>query len=363
MNKDYRQNHVTTLEQLEEHVSLSPSERRDLCSIIEHHPMAVTEYYLNLIDWDDPDDPIRKMAIPSADEHQLEGSFDTSGEQDNTKLRGLQHKYLQTGLILLTNSCWVHCRYCFRKRLVGVAVDEIVHDWTEILDYLSEHREITNVLLSGGDPLRLSTGRIADSLERLSSIDHLNFIRIGTRAPVVLPARITEDDELVDLLRDYTTTKKRMFVVTHFNHPREITPQSTEAVHRLVDAHVAVINQTVLLKGVNDDPSVMADLQAGLVKMGVGPYYIFQCRPVSRVKGSFQVPLLRACEIIRETRELLDGITKRFRFVMSHETGKIEILGAEDDRVYFKYHQSKDLNLLDQIFHRHYDDNAGWFDD
>jgi KamA family protein len=355
--------HITTVEQLEEHVSLTPSERSELNSIVRHHPIAVTPYYLDLIDWGDPDDPIRKMAIPSAEEHQLEGSFDTSGELENTKFRGLQHKYPQTGLILMANSCWVHCRYCFRKRLVGVSVDEIVHDWSQILEYLSEHTEITNVLLSGGDPLRLPTNRIADSLHRLSGIQHLNFVRIGTRAPVVLPSRITEDDELVNMLREYTSKEKRLFVITHFNHPREITPESTEAVHRLVDAHIAVINQTVLLKGINDDPALMAELQAGLVRMGVGPYYVFQCRPVSRVKSSFQVPLLKACEIIRETRTLLDGVTKRFRFVMSHETGKIEILGAEDDRVYFKYHQSKDMALLDKIFHRTYDENAGWFDE
>ncbi|KPJ61696.1 MAG: lysine 2,3-aminomutase [Latescibacteria bacterium DG_63] len=354
---------VTTVEQLEKHVSFTSSERRELKSIIEHHPMAVTQYYMDLIDWSNPDDPIRKMAIPSVEERELDGSFDTSGEQDNTKYRGLQHKYPQTGLILLSNSCWVHCRYCFRKRLVGVSVDEIVHDWGGILKYLSEHTEITNVLLSGGDPLRLPTSRIADSLEKLSGIEHLNFVRIGSRAPVVLPSRITEDDELVRLLREYSSNKKRLFVISHFNHPREITPQSTEAIHRLIDSHIAVINQTVLLKGVNDDPAVMAALQMGLIKMGVGPYYIFQCRPVSRVKSSFQVPLLRACEIIQDTRAMLDGVTKRFRFVMSHETGKIEILGAVDDRVYFKYHQSKHENFLGKIFYRRYDENAGWFDE
>ncbi|UCF79579.1 MAG: KamA family radical SAM protein [Candidatus Eiseniibacteriota bacterium] len=353
---------IRTIEELEKRTHLTPSEKRELSSIIAHHPMAVTEYYANLIDWDDPDDPLRKMAIPSIEEHELEGSFDTSGEQDNTKYRGLQHKYAQTGLVLMTNSCWLHCRYCFRKRLVGVSVDEIVHDWSEILQYLRRHTEITNVLLSGGDPLTLPTSRIVDSLEKLADIPHLNFVRIGTRAPVVHPSRITEDEELVKFMRQYSSKKKRLYIITHFNHPREITPQSSDAVNRLTDSRMAVINQTVLLRGINDDPAVLAELQSGISKIGVAPYYIFQCRPVRRVKSGFQVPLREACKIIEETRSMLDGIAKRFRFVMSHETGKIEILGSRGTRVYFRYHQSKDQTRVNEVFLRKLDQDTGWID-
>lgn len=353
---------MRTIEQLEQYIPFTPCERSEIKKIIESHPMLVNQYYMDLINWNDANDPIRKMVIPSKEENRLEESFDTSGEHENTKLRGLQHKYPQTALILITNKCATYCRHCFRKRLVGIDEDEIVTDWDLAVKYICEHKEITNVLLSGGDPLTLPTDRIVTILQKLSGIQHLKFIRIGTRVPVVYPSRIVKDEELINILREYSCENKRLFVTTQFNHPKEITPNSIEAINKLINAHIIVYNQTVLLKGVNDNPAVMAELQSAITKIGIVPYYIFQCRPVKKIKHIFQVPLYVAFNIIEETRSMLDGPSKRFRFVMSHKTGKIEIFGFSDDHLYFKYHQAKDKLLAGKIFHKKLSKNDCWLD-
>jgi KamA family protein len=355
-------NNISTIEQLEQYISLTPRERRETQEVIESHRMSVNQFYMDLINWNDPNDPIRKMAIPSTEEKNLEGSFDTSGEYKSTKICGLQHKYPQTALILCTNHCATYCRYCFRKRMVGISTDEIVKDWDKLVEYICEHREITNVLLSGGDPFTLPTDSITHILQKLSDLQHLKFIRFGTRIPVVFPERILKDEKLIDTLREYSCNNQRLYVTTHFNHPKEITPDSIKAITKLLDAQIIVNNQTVLLKGVNDNPPVMAELQSSITKIGVIPYYIFQCRPVKKVKNIFQIPLYRAFEIIEDTRSMLDGLSKRFRFVMSHETGKIEIIGRMDDHLYFKYHQAKDKLLSGKLFHKKLHKDDAWLD-
>jgi len=178
---------VRDLRELERRGLISKDETRRLSAVTEQHPMSVTPYYLSLIDWSDPDDPIRKMAIPSEGELSPLGSYDTSGERENTRLPGLQHKYSRTALVLVTNRCAVYCRHCFRKRLVGLPSDEVLRRFGDAAEYVARHPEISNVLLSGGDPLVLSTEALALLIEKLSPIAHLNFIRIGTRIPVVLP--------------------------------------------------------------------------------------------------------------------------------------------------------------------------------
>jgi KamA family protein len=353
-------NNIRTIEQLEEYISFNPYERQEIQKVMEDHPMLVNKYYMGLINWNDPDDPIRRMVIPSRDENKSEGSFDTSGEFKNTKLRGLQHKYPQTALILTTHECATYCRHCFRKRFAGIASDEIATDWDSAVKYIGEHKEITNVLLSGGDPLTLPNDQIAAILQKFSGIKHLKYIRIGTRIPVVYPGRILHDDGLINILKNYSSEKKPLYIVTQFNHPREITPLSMEAVNRLNDAYIIVKNQTVLLKGVNDNPSVMAELQMELTKIGVIPYYIFQCRPVKKIKHIFQVPLHKALDVIEKAKLMLDGLSKRFRFIMAHETGKIEIFGCSDDCLYFKYHQTGDSLLAGKIFHKKLGKNDCW---
>jgi KamA family protein len=356
------ENCICTIEQLKDFVDLTPKKENNLKEIIQKHPMRVTPYYMSLIDWDDPDDPIRKMAIPSVKEFNLQGSYDTSGEAENTILSGLQHKYQETALILATNRCAMYCRYCFRKRLVGLQTREIIERLEDAAEYIKQNEQINNVLISGGDPLVLETELVEKILSILSEFPQLKFIRFGSKTPVTFPSRF-DDGELLDLLSRFSLPDRRLYVVTQFNHPREITEQSIKAVDNLIKSGVILNNQTVLLKGINDDPVTLAVLQNSLVSIGVNPYYIFQCRPVKRVKHYFQVPLCRGIEIVEKAKEHCNGHSKRFKYIMSHKTGKIEILGIFGNKIYFKYHQAKDRKKLGKIFTRQVDEKAGWLDD
>jgi KamA family protein len=355
-------NSICTIEQLEKFIDLSPKEEKKLKQITQKHPMRVTEYYMSLIDWNDPEDPIKKMAIPSMNEFNLQGSYDTSGEAENTKMSGLQHKYSETALILSTNKCATYCRHCFRKRLVGLQTKEIIGRFEDAADYIKLHKSINNVLITGGDPLVLKNEVIEQFLSILSEFPQLKFMRFGSRAPVTFPSRF-EDNELLSILSRYSRPDRRVYVVTQFNHPNEITQQSIKAVDNLMKSGVIVNNQTVLLKGVNDNPMTLANLLNGLVSIGVNPYYVFQCRPVKRVKEHFQVPICKGIEIVEKAKEHCNGHSKRFKYIMSHRTGKIEILGIVDDEIYFKYHQAKNRKKLGKIFTRPVDEKAGWLDE
>jgi KamA family protein len=317
---------------------------------------------MSLIDWNDPHDPIKKMAIPSMDEFNLQGSYDTSGEAENTKMSGLQYKYQETALILATNKCAMYCRHCFRKRLVGLQTKEIIERFEDAAAYIKQHKSINNVLVTGGDPLVLENEVIEKLLSILSDLPQIKFIRFGSRAPVTFPSRV-KDNDLLRILSSYSRPDRRIYVVTQFNHPREITNQSIRAVDNLIKSGIIVNNQTVLLKGVNDNPVTLTDLLNKLVSIGVNPYYVFQCRPVKRVKSNFQVPLCKGIKIIEKAKAHCNGHSKRFRYIMSHRTGKIEILGIFNDEIYFKYHQAKNRQKLGKIFTRPVDETAGWLDD
>lgn len=354
---------VRTVEQLGKYIQLSRREKRQIRDVIERHPMRIPHYCLSLMDKYDQDDPIRKMCIPSAEEFNLLGQYDTSGELSNTKMPGLQHKYAQTAVILATNRCATYCRYCFRKRLVGLDTEEIIKRFDDAVKYIKKHEEINNVLISGGDPFVLQTDVIERFLGRLAVIDHVGFIRIGTKVPTTLPDRILQDEELSRSLRKHSLHNKQIMIVTHINHPVEITNHVISAIRALMRSAVVLSNQTVLLKGVNDDPLIMADLQRKLTSIGVQPYYVFQCRPVKRVKHNFQVPLYKGIEIVENAKKQLDGPSKRFKFVMSHRSGKIEILGVMDGYVYFRYHEAKDVGMQGRLFKRRLDRTAGWLDE
>jgi len=355
-------NSICTIEQLKQFTDLSSTEEKKLKKIVQKHPMCVTPYYMSLIDWNDPNDPIRKMAIPSIKELNLEGSYDTSGEAENTKMSGLQHKYSQTALILATNKCAMYCRHCFRKRLVGLKTKEIIERFEDAANYIKQHEQINNVLVTGGDPLILSNEIIERILSILSDLQQIKFIRFGSRTPVTFPSRL-EDKKLLQILSKYSRPKQRIYVVTQFNHPKEITKQSIKAVDTLMKAGVIVNNQTVLLKGVNDKSTTLTTLLNGLVSIGVVPYYLFQCRPVKRVKCNFQVPLGKAIEIVEEAKKQCNGLSKQFRYIMSHRTGKIEILGIFDNKIYFKFHQAKNKNKIGKIFTKPVNEKAYWLEE
>ena len=354
---------ISTIEEIKKYIKLSKQKEKQLKKVINIHPMRITKYYLSLINKNNKNDPIRKIIIPSEEELNLEGSYDTSGEASNTKIVGLQHKYPQTALILVTNRCTTHCRFCFRKRLVGLSNKEILNNFNNALNYIKKHKEINNILISGGDPFRLETKIIKQFLEKLSTIKHLDFIRFGTRIPVVFPDRILEDKFLLNLLKKYSLKERRIYIVTHFNHPSELTKKSIKSIDKLISSNVIINNQTVLMKDVNDDSEILSKLFNKLTNIGVVPYYVFQCRPVKRVKNHFQVPFYKSLKIVEDAKKKLNGLGKRFKYVMSHRTGKIEIIGILGKEIYFKYHQAKNPKNIGKFFKKKLNKKAGWLDD
>lgn len=202
-----------------------PEEYERYERIISQFPVRITPYYFSLIDLSDPHDPIARMCVPSDEELDANGTFDTSGEGSNTAQVGLQHKYKETALILSTNVCAMYCRHCFRKRLVGLSDAELNKQVDEAAAYVKNHPEITNVLISGGDSLMNSNEIIRRYLEEFCAVPGLDFIRFGSRVPVTFPERIIDDEELLGLFERYAR-KKPIYLVTQFNHPREVTPKS-----------------------------------------------------------------------------------------------------------------------------------------
>lgn len=343
-------NSIHTAEQLCGALGLPETEIPRYARVIERYPMMITPYYLSLIDPADPEDPIARMCVPSPEELDAAGDFDTSGEFSNTKQEGLQHKYRQTALILSTNVCAMYCRHCFRKRLVGLSEAELNKQVDVAVDYVRGHPEVTNVLVTGGDALMNPIQILRRYLEELCDVETLDLIRIGSRIPVVLPQRIYEDEELLALL-ERCGKRKTLCVVTQFNHPRELTEEAVRAVRALLSRGVQVRNQTVLLRGVNDDPQTLGLLLRRLTQIGAIPYYIFQCRPVRGVKGRFQVPLREGAAIVDRAKDLQNGVGKTVRYAMSHPRGKIEILGSHaEGEMLFKFHQSKEPEDTARIF-------------
>ena len=355
-------NGIRTAEQLAPILGWTAEETARRAEVIKRFPMMITPYYLSLVNPADPADPIARMCVPTLDEFGPGGSFDTSGEASNTKLEGLQHKYAQTALLLSTNQCAMYCRHCFRKRMVGLSEDELNHRVDEAVAYVKGHEEITNILISGGDSLMNPNHIIDRYLRELTAIGHLDFIRFGSRGPLTLPERIYGDQAFLELLAKYAQ-KKAIYLVTQFNHPREITEQSIRAVRAVIERGVQVRNQTVLLRGVNDDGAVLGSLLSGLTRIGVAPYYIFQCRPVTGVKGRFQVPLQEGIRIVDSAKALQNGFGKSVRYAMSHPKGKIEILcRLPSGETVFKFHQSKDDADLARVFTRTLAPSHTWLD-
>jgi len=231
-----------------------------------------------------------------------------------------------------------------------------------LLTYIKEHKQITNTLISGGDSFLSDNEVIEQYLKEFTEIDHLDFIRFGTRTPVVFPQRITEDEELQNILKKYAK-RKAIYIVTHFNHPREFTDQSAEAIKVLKECGLTIKNQTVLLKGVNDYPETLSEVLKNLTRWGVSPYYIFQCRPVKGAKDLFQVPIKQGIEIINQVNKLQDGLGKSYKYAMSHEIGKIEIVGNLDEKsTIFKYHQAKNIEDTGKVFLRELGENECWLE-
>lgn len=340
---------------------LTDQEVKYLKRVTEKYPFRANGYYLGLIDWDDPDDPIRRLIIPNVAELNGWSDLDPSNERAITVGRGIQHKYSTTALVLTTEACGCLCRYCFRKRLFMEDNDEGRPDIDSAIEYIRTHSEIDNVLLSGGDPLVLSTSRLDGILTELREIEHVGVIRIGSKMPAFDPYRIIEDPGLLEMLKRHSHTDKRIYLVCHFDHPRELTEESREAIRLVQECGVICLNQNPIIRGISDEPETMAELWKELTSIGVAQYYVFQIRPTAG-NESYHVPIAEAYFRFEKAKAMCSGIAKRVRFVMSHATGKVEIIAVDDNYIYIKYHRSKDPvdDYRIRIFHR--DDNAYWLD-
>ncbi len=318
----------------------TPSSALDAAKMVdETYQFRSNSYYQSLINWDDPEDPIARLIMPDAAELNEWGKLDPSGEHNYTILPGLEHKYRSTALMLVSNVCGGICRYCFRKRVFMKGQDAILKDIDGAVSYIQEHKEITNVLLTGGDPLMLGTGKLRQYLEALANIDHIRILRLGSKMPAFNPFRIIEDESLLDLLKEIIAKGKQIYIMTHFNHVNELTDRAKEGIRLLRSTGAELANQTPIIRGVNSTPEALANLFRELSFLGVPPYYIFQCRPASG-NSDYAVPIEEGYGIFEKARVQVSGLAKRARFVMSHQTGKIEVVGMDGEHIYMKYHRA-----------------------
>ncbi len=355
----YKPKYITNLDQITE---IPAGECKKLEEVTEKFMFRTNEYYQKLINWDDPDDPIRRIVIPNQEELATWGRLDASDEQEYAVIPGLEHKYEFTVLLLVNDFCSAYCRFCFRKRIFMDVNDEVVPDVTAGINYISEHPEINNVLLTGGDPLIMSTDELENIIRPLREIEHVQIIRIGTKVPAYNPHRILNDPSLFDLFHKYNTDEKKIYIMAHFNHPRELTREAIEGMNRLRETGAVTVNQTPLIRGVNDNPNVLAELFNKLSYIGIPPYYLFICRPTLGNK-TYAIPIEEAFEIFEQARMKCSGLAKRSRLVMSHSTGKIEIVGQTTNRVYFRYHRAANPQEKARFMIFKRNPNAYWYDD
>ncbi len=330
--------------------------------VAEKYAFRTTDYYLSLLDPNNPDDPLRKIALPNKEELEAGGYLDPSSEKTYTVAPGLEHKYEDTALFLVTDVCFGFCRFCFRKRLFMNDNDEKLKNYDKALEYIRNHKEIINVLLTGGDPLIMSTKRLEHIISELRKIDHVKNIRIGTKALAYNPYRITEDKDLTAMLSYYSDYDKRIYIINDINHPNEITAKTKEAADKLLKAGIILANQTPLLKGINDNAEVLNKLISELSAMGIPQYYVFVNRPVVG-NSPFAVPVEEGWFIFKKAMDNLSGLERRARYVMSHKTGKIEILAVTEKHIIFTYHRAAQKDDYGKIMIYKRNPKAKWFDD
>lgn len=296
-------NRIDTVEDLKKVANITDEEEEGILKTLKQLRMGITPYYAMLMDENDPTCPVRMQAVPNALEtHMSSADMDDPLHEDaDSPVEGVTHRYPDRVLFLVTDQCSMYCRHCTRRRFAGQQDAAAPMDRIEKgIEYIKNTPEVRDVLLSGGDALLISDERLEAILEKLSAIDHVEVIRIGSRTPVVMPQRITPN--LVRILKKYHP----VWLNTHFNHPKEITPASTKACQMLADAGVPLGNQSVLLRGINDCVHVMKDLVQQLVKIRVRPYYIYQCDLSTGIEH-FRTPVSKGIEIIEGLRGHTSG--------------------------------------------------------
>ena len=321
-----RQHAIRTTAQLAELLPLGPDESAALERLEGKYRMAIPPYYFSLIDPADPCDPIRLQSVPSSLEaHNHSGieQDDPLEEENDSPVPGVTHRYPDRALLIATPVCSMYCRFCTRKRITmdRDGWDAPSHDELRMIQYIRENSAIRDVILSGGDPLTLPMAKLGWFISQLAAIDHIDMIRVGTRVPVTLPQRLF-DQELVDLL----ARAEKVWIQTHFNHPREVTQEAAQACQALVQAGMPVNNHSVLLKGVNDSINVMRNLVRELLRIKVRPYYLFHCDPVTGA-GHFRTSVWKGVEIIEGLRGHLSGLGVPTYVVDGlHGAGKIPVM-------------------------------------
>jgi len=336
-------------------------EREKLERVAQKYVFRANDYYLELIDWSDPDDPIKNLVIPQERELNDWGQLDASNEASNTPVRGVQHKYRDTVLLLCNEVCGAYCRYCFRKRLFMNDNDDVSKDVTDGLAYIRRHPEITDVLLTGGDPLILGTRRLREIISELRKNPHVRTIRIGTKMPAFNPWRILDDADLHELFWRYSRPDGRIYLMCHFDHPRELTQPAIDGLRLVKKLGVETVNQCPIVRGVNDDAGTLHELFERLTDIGCPQYYLFQGRPTAG-NEPYEVPIVEGWGLFEEATRGLSGLSRRARFCMSHATGKVTICGVDERRIYCRYHRAKNPADEGRFMAFKRDDDAYWLD-
>jgi lysine 2,3-aminomutase len=336
-------NRITSVERLSQLIRLSADEQAQIRLVMRRYPLSITPYYLSLIDPADPRDPVRQQAIPSILEIAMSGMGfeDPLAEKEDSVVPGLVHRYPDRVLMVLTDICPMLCRHCTRKREWRhggwVRTDAEIN---AMVAYLRANREVRDVIISGGDPLTLDTAHLESIIAKVRAVKHIEIIRIGSRFPVVLPQRI--DAELCNMLSKYGP----IWLNTHFNHPREITPEAAAACDRLLRAGVPVNNQTVLLRGINDSLETIMALCHGLLKIKVRPYYLFQCDEVQGTEH-LRTPVETGIKIMEGMRGFTSGLAvPTFVVDLVHGGGKVPlqpnyVLSMTDEELILKNYEGQ----------------------
>lgn len=296
-------NRIDTVDKLKKIINLTKQEEKDIEKVLEKFRMGITPYYASLMDKDDHRCPVRMQAVPTIAETHVGTAdmLDPLHEDTDSPVPGLTHRYPDRVLLLITDQCSMYCRHCTRRRFAGHEDQAMPMDRIDkAIEYIKNTPQVRDVLLSGGDALLVSDDKLEYIIKKLREIPHVDIVRIGTRTPVVCPQRVTDD--LVNMLKKYHP----VWLNTHFNHPKEITPETEEALRKLADAGIPLGNQSVLLRGVNDCVHIMKDLVHKLVKNRVRPYYIYQC-DLSLGIEHFRTSVGKGIEIIEGLRGHTSG--------------------------------------------------------
>lgn len=347
-------NRITNVDELAKFIPLSIKEKERINLVTARYPLAITPYYLSLINPNDPHDPVKKQAVPCYEEIALAdvGFEDPLEEERDSVVPGLVHRYPDRVLMVLTDICAMLCRHCTRKReWVHGGWIRPTHEIEAMLDYIRKTKTVRDVIISGGDPLTLSTQHLEVVLAKLRAIKHVEIIRIGTRFPVVLPQRV--DDEICNMLSKYGP----IWVNTHFNHYQEITPEAAAACDKLLRAGVVVSNQSVLLRGINDTVKAQLKLCHELLRIKVRPYYLFQCDEVQGTEH-LRTPVQVGVKIIEKMRGYTSGLAiPTFVVDLPGGEGKVPlqpnyVLSQKEDELVLKNYQGRILSFRNPVLPR-----------